>query len=176
MSDKPLVCVIDANVVLKLFFVQPLSDAADALFAHLEADARARFYAPDFFYAECASALVNYVRLMKYPPDDAKKDLAELYALALKVVPTADLASQALNIALAHRLNGYDAFYVALSERVNAFDNADEKLVTAMKARRITSTGLEIFRYRRYQRRTTLKRAQSRKKPVGPSRWLSRLR
>ncbi|MBF8284991.1 MAG: vapC9, partial [Anaerolineales bacterium] len=104
MSDKPLVCVIDANVALKLFFVQPLSDAADALFAHLEADARARFYAPDFFYAECASAFVNYVRLMKYPPDDAKKDLAELYALALKVVPTADLASQALKIALAHRL------------------------------------------------------------------------
>jgi predicted nucleic acid-binding protein len=136
MSDKPLVCVIDANVALKLFFVQPLSDVADALFAHLEADARARFYAPDFFYAECASAFVNYVRLMKYPPDDAKKDLAELYALALKVVPTADLASQALKIALAHRLNGYDAFYVALSKRVNApLITADEKLVTAMKGK-----------------------------------------
>src|SRR3972149_2893899 len=102
MSDKPLVCVIDANVALKLFFVQPLSDVADALFAHLEADAKTRFYVPDFFYAECASAFTNYVRLMKYPPDDAKKDMAELHALALKAVPTADLAVQALNIALAH--------------------------------------------------------------------------
>ena len=68
--------------------------------------------------------------------DMSKKDLAELYALALKVVPTADLASQALNIALAHRLNGYDAFYVALSAQVNApLITADEKLVAAMKGK-----------------------------------------
>ena len=136
MSDKPLVCVIDANVALKLFFVQPLSDAADALFAHLEADARTRFYVPDFFYAECASAFVNYVRLMKYPPDDAKKDLTELHALALKVAPTADLALQAFNIALAHRISGYDAGYVALAAQINApLVTADEKLVAAMKGR-----------------------------------------
>ena len=133
MSRKPLVCVVDANVALKLFFVQPLSDVADALFAHLEADARTRFYAPDFFYAECVSAFVNYVRLMKYSPVNARKDMAELRALALNVVSTADLAQPALNIALTYRINGYDAFYVALSARVKApLITADEKLVVAM--------------------------------------------
>jgi hypothetical protein len=49
MSKASLKCVIDANVALKLFFVQPLSEMADALFAHLEADIQARFYVPDFF-------------------------------------------------------------------------------------------------------------------------------
>ncbi|MEW5768512.1 MAG: type II toxin-antitoxin system VapC family toxin [bacterium] len=111
MSNKPLICVLDANVAIKLFFVQPLSDLADALFAHLEADARTRFYVPDFFYAECASAFVNYVRLMKYPPTEAEKDMAELHALGLTIIPTADLALQALSIAVHHRINGYDAFY-----------------------------------------------------------------
>ena len=136
MSHKPLVCVIDANVALKLFFVQRLSDMADAVFAHLEADAKTRLYVPDFFYAECASAFVYYVRVMKYLPDDVKRDMAELHTLALKVVPTGELASPALNIALAHRINGYDAFYVALSAQVNApLITADERLVTAMKGK-----------------------------------------
>jgi predicted nucleic acid-binding protein len=146
MSSTPLVCVLDANVALKLFFVQPLSDVADALFAHLEADAKTRFYVPDFFYAECTSALTNYVRLMKYTPDEARKDMAELQALALKVVPTAELAAQALNIALAHRINGYDAFYVALSAQVSApLITADEKLVTAMKGKSYSVNWLGDF-------------------------------
>jgi predicted nucleic acid-binding protein len=91
MSNASLACVVDANVALKLFFVQPLSNRADALFAHLEADAHARFYVPDFFYAECASAFANYVRLAKYSATSAKQDMAELRALSLHVTPTAPI-------------------------------------------------------------------------------------
>jgi predicted nucleic acid-binding protein len=133
MSKTPLKCVIDANVALKLFFVQPQSDMADALFAHLEANAQVRFYVPDFFYAECTSAFVNYVRLAKYPARAAMEDMAELHALSLSVVPTADLVTEALAIALHHRLNGCDACYVALAHQIQApLITADEKLVKAM--------------------------------------------
>ncbi len=133
MRKGALKCVIDANVALKLFFVQPQSEIADALFARLEAEAQARFYVPDFFYAECASAFVNYVRLAKYPAQDARRDMAELRALALTVVPTADLAAEAVEIALAHRITGYDACYVALAQQIKApLITADEKLVRAM--------------------------------------------
>jgi predicted nucleic acid-binding protein len=133
MNKAPLKCVIDANVALKLFFVQPQSDIADALFAQLEASALARFYVPDFFYAECASAFVNYVRLAKYPARAAMQDMAELRALSLSVVPTTDLVMEALAIALHHRLNGYDACYVALAHQIQApLITADEKLVKAM--------------------------------------------
>ena len=133
MSNPPLVCVVDANVALKLFFLQPFSAQADALFAHWEADARARFYVPDFFYAECASAFANYVRLTKYSATSAKQDMAELLALSLRVTPTVDLAVEATELAITHRISGYDAFYVALTVHVNApLITADEKLVRAM--------------------------------------------
>lgn len=133
MPKSVLACVVDANVALKLFFVQPLSTQADALFAQLEADAQVRFYVPDFFYAECASALANYVRLAKYAAVRAKQDMIDLRALALRVTPTADLAVSATEIAIAHRISGYDAFYVALTLQVNApLITADEKLVRAV--------------------------------------------
>ena len=133
MSNSSLACVVDANVALKLFFIQPLSDQADALFKHLEADSQVRFHVPDFFYAECVSAFANYVRLAKYPAATAKQDIAELRALALHVTPTADLVMGAIEIAINHQISGYDAFYVALEVRVNApLITADEKLVRAV--------------------------------------------
>lgn len=133
MSNGALTCVVDANVAVMLFFTQPLSARADALFAHLAADAQARFFVPDFFYAECASAFVKYVRLAKYSSARAKQDLADLRALSLHVTPTADLANDALRLAITHRISGYDAFYIALAELMGApLITADEKLVRAM--------------------------------------------
>lgn len=147
MSDPPLICVIDANVALKLFFEQSGSDRADALFAHFEADARSRFYVPDFFYAECASAFANYARLTNCTPKQARENMKGLLALALHVIPTADLATEALDIALAHGISGYDAFYVALSSRVHApFVTADEKLVRALAGKPYRVQPLSAFR------------------------------
>ena len=133
MSKASLACVVDANVALKLFFIQPLSNQADALFAHLEADAQARFYVPDFFYAECASAFANYVRLTQYPAANAQQDMAELLAVSLHVIPTATLATAALKLAITHKISGYDAFYVALAVHHHIpLITADEKLVRAI--------------------------------------------
>jgi len=146
MSDQPLICVIDANVALKLFFDQPGSDKADALFGHLETEARARFYVPDFFYAECASALATYVRQTKYSAKEARQDMAELRALALHVVPTADLAAEALDLALTQGISGYDAFYLALSQRVHApLVTADEKMVRALAGKPFQVFSLMVF-------------------------------
>ena len=146
MSDHSLICVIDANVALKLFFEQPGSDKADALFARLETDGRARFYVPDFFYAECASVLANYVRQTKYSAKEARQDMAELRDLALHVVPTSDLATDALNLALAQGISGYDAFYLALSQQVNApLITADEKLVRAVASKSFQVFSLVVF-------------------------------
>jgi predicted nucleic acid-binding protein len=135
MSDRPLRLVIDANVALKLFFEQSGSEQADALFAHLEKDAGARFFVPDFFYAECTSAFAIYSRQAKakYTPKEARQDMTELLALAFHVMPTTELASDALDIALIYGVSGYDAFYVALSRRLSApLVTADEKLVRAL--------------------------------------------
>lgn len=140
-------CVVDANVALKLFFNQPGSDQADALFAHLETEARARFYVPGFFYAECASAFANYVRLSRGDSArEAREDMVALRALALHVTPTANLAAEALEIALAHRRSGYDACYVALSQQVRApLITADEKRVRALSGQAHTVASLATF-------------------------------
>lgn len=146
MNNPPLVCVVDANVALKLFFVQPGSDLADALFAHLDADAQTQFYVPDFFFAECASAFANYVRLLKYPASDAKQDMVELKDLALSIVPTVDLVTDALEIATTYGISGYDACYVALSHQANApLVTADEKLVRAMASTPYNVQSLATF-------------------------------
>ncbi|MCX7011743.1 MAG: type II toxin-antitoxin system VapC family toxin, partial [Candidatus Sumerlaeota bacterium] len=50
-----------------------------------------------------------------------------------RVFPTADLAEDALDIALRYGVSGYDAFYAALSRRVDApLVTADGKLIRAL--------------------------------------------
>jgi len=133
MSDPLARCVIDANVALKLFFDQPGSEQADALFAHLDSTPQAQFFVPDFFFAECASALVTYTRQTDYSMQEALQDMEDLLALSFRCIPTSELALPALEIALDTHISGYDAFYIALSSLVNApLVTADEKLLHAL--------------------------------------------
>jgi len=146
MSDQPFICVVDANVVLKLYQRQPGSEQAAALFTRLAVDGLARCFVPDLLYAECANAFAQYVRILGQAAATAQRDMARLHALALHRIPTADLAAQALDIALKHRVSGYDACYVALAERVKApLITADEKLVRNMAGKEYQVHSLATF-------------------------------
>ena len=129
MREALLECVVDASVGVKLFLVEPLSDRADALFAHLVTEPLAHFYVPDLFFAECANVLWKYVRSFGYPAESARQDVADLTALALRTVSAADLVADALEIAMAHEVTVYDACYVALAHRLGLpLITADEAL------------------------------------------------
>ena len=133
-------CVVDASVGIKLFLVEPLSDRADALFAHLTAMPPARFYVPDLFFIECTNILWKYVRRFGYPPEAAGQDVADLTRLPLQVVSTADLAEAALALAVAHEITAYDAAYVALTRRLSLpLVTADEAL-----ARHLAGADLDV--------------------------------
>ena len=130
MSALALKCVVDASVVIKLFVIESLSEQADALFAQLAQDPPARFYVPDLLFIECANILWKHVRRFGYSADRAQEDVADLRALALHSVSTADLIGDALPIALAHTISAYDACYVALAHHLSVpFVTADEALI-----------------------------------------------
>jgi len=122
-------CVVDASVGIKLFVVEPLSESADALFAHLADDPPARFYVPDLFFVECTNILWKYVRRFGYQAASAQRDVEDLIRLPLGVVSTTELASTALTLAVAHGITAYDACYAALAERLSLpLVTADEAL------------------------------------------------
>ena len=133
-------CVVDASVGVKLFVNEAGSELADRLFAHLTAQPAAQFYVPDLFYVECANILWKYVRRFGYAPANARQDVADLGALALVTISTADLLEPALNLALTHDITAYDASYVALAQQL------DLPLITAdvPLARKLAGSGIII--------------------------------
>jgi predicted nucleic acid-binding protein len=129
----PLRCVVDASVGIKLFLAEALSERADALFLHLAADPPAQIFVPDLFYIECANILWKHTRRSGFPVDKARKALADLGALALRRLPTAELMTGALDVAVQEAITAYDACYVALARRLSApMVTADEKLARAL--------------------------------------------
>jgi len=126
-------CVVDASVGIKLFLAEELSERADALFAHLAADPPGQLSVPDLFYIECANILWKHTRRSGYPTEKARKALTGLGGLALKRFPTADLAAQALDVAVQEAITAYDACYVALALQLSVpLVTADEKLAHAL--------------------------------------------
>jgi len=133
-------CVVDASVGIKIFLVEPMADRADHLFGSLSATPPARLYVPDLFYVECTNILWKYVRRFGYSPEAARQDVADLVRLPLLAVSMADLAENALGLALEHGITAYDAAYVALARRLTLpLVTADEALV-----RRLDGAGLDV--------------------------------
>ena len=73
-------------------------------------------------------------KLWRYDAAEAQTSLAT-FKVPLRVISTADLMEEAVNIALAYGISAYDASYVALSQQVGAtLLTLDEKLVRAVAA------------------------------------------
>jgi len=134
-------CVVDASVGIKIFVEEAFSDRADRLFDELASNPLARFYVPDLFFVECANILWKYVRRFGYPAENARQDVADLRALALLTVSTADLIGLALELAIAHDVTTYDASYAALALQLSLpFVTADERL-----ARKLAGSGVQTI-------------------------------
>jgi predicted nucleic acid-binding protein len=119
--------ILDASVGIKMRVAEPLSDRAAAILQALEHGTT--LGVPDLFFVECANVLWKYVRRLGYSAQKARVDLELLLDLPLAVTPTADLALEALDLALTHDITVYDASYLALAIRESAtLVTADEKL------------------------------------------------
>ena len=98
MTD-PVRCVVDASVGIKQFIPDRMSSKVVLLFTHLEIP-QTEIFVPDLFYIECANIIWKYVRAGLYAGADVPTDLANLRALSLRSVSTAELILDATNIAL----------------------------------------------------------------------------
>ncbi|HEX6383982.1 MAG TPA: type II toxin-antitoxin system VapC family toxin [Anaerolineae bacterium] len=133
-------CVVDASVGVKLFLVEEFSDVVDQLSAQLAAEPPANFYVPDLYYAECANVLWKYTRHFGYPAESARQDVADLQALRLHTVSTADLLTLAFDLALAYDVTTYDACYAVLAQQLSL------PLVTADTAlvRKLSDSDIDV--------------------------------
>ncbi len=134
-------CIVDASVGIKLFLVEAGSDEAHRLFAELATETPSRFYVPDLFFVECGNILWKYVRHFGYPADNARQDVADLQALKLQTVSTADLLTPAFNLALKYDITAYDACYAALARQLSL------PLITADAPlrRKLAGSGIEAI-------------------------------
>ena len=134
-------CVVDASVGIKLFVEEDDSAQADRLFQQLEEQPDSRFYVPDLFFVECANILWKYVRHFGYPAENARQDVADLRALALLSVSTADLIVSGLELALEYKITAYDACYAALAQQNQIpMITADRPL-----AQKLQNSGIEVM-------------------------------
>jgi predicted nucleic acid-binding protein len=131
--------VVDASVGIKLCIREPDSDLADTLFALVAASPPVELYVPDLFYIECSNILWKHVMHSGHPPDQAERDMQQLLLLRLHRTPTADLAPDALRIAIAHAITAYDACYVALADRLGLpLVTADDALIRKLAGTRFS--------------------------------------
>src|SRR6476659_2386523 len=124
------VCVIDASVIIQYFLTQPLTAQATALIRRLHDDPAFHVRAPDFIYAECASALWKYVRFMNYDRHAASAHLADILIFPMLTTNAHVLADRALSLGLDYEISAYDACYVALADIIDCpLVTADQRLV-----------------------------------------------
>ncbi len=130
----PLRGVIDANIAIKHFIPDPLSEKVDELLMHL-ANPQTELFIPDLFYVESANTLWKYVRAGQYPADQIQVALATLKTFPLQSVVTKDLITDAIQISLDYGISVYDGCYVALSQIVSVpLFTLDARLVNAIQA------------------------------------------
>lgn len=115
MTTVPAACVVDANVVIRLFVSGAYMREVQEYFAGSPDEV----HAPDLLPVECANALWKYIRSEQYLLNHARQDLLDLLGLDIHWTPTGDVLPSALEIAAARAITAYDACYVALAEHLN---------------------------------------------------------
>jgi len=122
--------VVDASVAVKWVLPEPGSDRAAAI-----RTADDDLLAPSLAHAEIGSAIWRAVLRGDVPAAEARRDLKVAVGHYRRIIPLAELADRALELATRVRHPIYDCFYLALAERERcALITADARLIAAAKA------------------------------------------
>ncbi len=125
MADR---VVVDASVMLKLAFNEPLTSAAERIMQ------RYSLLAPDIIVAETGNGLWKSVKFGSLTLGDAQMALREMTRM-VEHVASDGLAPRALEIAVQLSHPVYDCLYAALAEREQIpLVSADKKLLGKLAA------------------------------------------
>jgi len=120
--------VIDASVVIKLFFEEEHSDAAERCVQQGR-----ELLAPDLIWTEAANVIWKRRRRGDLSKENAAGILAQLLRMPLHIHASADLVLDALDLAGQFDRTVYDCLYLALAVRTRAvLVSADRRLVNAL--------------------------------------------
>lgn len=120
--------VIDASVVIKLFFEEEHSDAAEQC-----VQAAGELLAPDLIWAEAGNVIWKRQRRGDISQEDAAQIAGQILGLPLRTHATADLVADALDLAMRFDRSVYDSLYLALAVKSGSIlVSADRRLVNAL--------------------------------------------
>jgi len=114
------VYVLDTSALLRLYLADgPMPPSLEpAIQRGCSGDAL--LLIPDLCLLECASVLLKQVQRQLLSPDECRALLADVLQLPLRATSASDLASEALDQAMALSLSVYDASYLALALKQGA--------------------------------------------------------
>ena len=122
--------VIDASVLATAVLRDIHADAADNVLI-----SGMPLFAPDLIYVEFASAVWKRVGRGDVTAVKAPILLSGVFKLPITITPSADLADNALQLALETRQTVYDCLYLALALRLGTtMVTADQRFVNALSA------------------------------------------
>ncbi len=122
--------VVDASVIVPLFFDEEHSVAAERHVGHADV-----LLAPDLIWTEVCNVIWKRCRRGEISPDDALAMAADLLRLPLETHGEADLLPDALGLAVHYDRSVYDSLYLALAVRTDSvLLTADRRLANAIAA------------------------------------------
>jgi len=120
--------VLDASVVVKLFFEEKDSKAAEQCVAQAE-----ELLAPDLVWVETANVIWKRQRRGDLTADAASDIARSILALPVVTHPAADLVPDALELAMQLDRTVYDCLYLALAVKTKSvMITGDKRLVSAL--------------------------------------------
>ena len=120
--------VIDASVLVKLFFKEKHSEAAEQCVRTIP-----ELFAPDLIWSEATSVIWKRYRSGELDRDDASEIATQLLGLPLRIRSSADLIPDAFELAMQFDRTVYDSLYVALAIKINSVMlSGDRRLVNAL--------------------------------------------
>ena len=120
--------VVDASLVANAFFQEEHAELAQKILT-----SNRELLAPDLIYAELGNVIWKRYRLGEINEDEAGRLLSDVLRLPLRITPSRELISAAVQLAIKTGRTAYDCLYIAAAISLDAtFVSADRRLINAL--------------------------------------------